>query len=186
MPAVDRDSANWRLFGGGGLLLGGLLWLVGVVLVVLGVGIGSWLGILGVLLAGIALFFVAFGETGSNGAVGASVSGKLALVALGLGWILFAFVALLATLTIAAPAVLIATAVTLVVGGGVLAALAIHRRGVARGVARWIIAVPVAWSILWAIQALGWVALLHTAIIDGVLAALYAITGVCYLLNRKG
>jgi hypothetical protein len=184
--AVDSRSANWRLFGGGGLVLGGLLWFLGVVLTAIGAGpMGAWLSIVGVLVVGVALFLVAFGQTGSNGAVGASVFGKVALVAFGIGWILFDFIALLATLTIAGPDVLLYVAVALVIGGGVLAAIAIFRRGVARGIARWVIAVPVAWGVVWAIHALGWVSLIDPAILAGVLAALYAVTGLLYLLNRK-
>ena len=64
-------------------------------------------------------------------------------------------------------------------------AIAIFRRGVARGIARWVIAVPVAWGVVWAIHALGWVSLIDPAILAGVLAALYAVTGLLYLLNRK-
>jgi hypothetical protein len=87
---VDKDSANWRLFGGGGLVVAGLLWLLGVILEVAGVvAVGGWIVIVALFLLGVALFLVAFGETGSNGAVGASVFGKVVLVAFGLGWILF-------------------------------------------------------------------------------------------------
>lgn len=184
--AVDKESANWRLFGGGGLLVGGLLWLIGVIVSVAGAGaVGSWLGIIGILVIGIALFLVAFGETGSNGAVGASAFGKVALVAFGLGWILFALIALLAILAISVPSVLAIIAGVLVVVGGVLSAFAIYQRGVARGIAKWIIALPVIWGILWVIHQLGWVAAVPQNILDGVLAGLLAITGVIYLLNRK-
>jgi len=183
---VDKDSANWRLFGGGGLLVGGLLWLISVVvgLAVPGTIVATWLAIVGLLIVGIALFLVAFGETGSNGAVGASVFGKAALVIFGLGWVLFGLVLLLAVVGTAAPAVITTIAGVLVVVGGILSAYAIWQRGVARGAARWIIVVPVVLGILFVISALGWVA------ISGwwlplLLAVAFVVTGLLYLLNRK-
>ena len=61
MVTVDRDSANWRLFGGGGLAIGGLLWLIAVIVTAVQAGpISSWLWIIGVTVVGVALFFVAF------------------------------------------------------------------------------------------------------------------------------
>lgn len=183
---VDKDSANWRLFGGGGLVVAGLLWLLGVILEVAGVvAVGGWIVIVALFLLGVALFLVAFGETGSNGAVGASVFGKVVLVAFGLGWILFGVISLLGALGIAAPTVLGVIAAVLVVVGGILSTFAIYQRGVARGIAKWVIALPVAWGILWIIHILGWVSWLGAALLAGVLGALYAITGVLYLLNRK-
>ncbi|MDF1479698.1 hypothetical protein PYV02_11455 [Leifsonia sp. H3M29-4] len=183
---VDKDSANWRLFGGGGLVVAGLLWLLGVILEVAGVvAVGGWIVIVALFVLGVALFLVAFGETGSNGAVGASVFGKVVLVAFGLGWILFGVISLLGALGIAAPTVLGVIAAVLVVVGGILSTFAIYQRGVARGIAKWVIALPVAWGILWIIHILGWVSLLSAAVLAGVLGALYAITGVLYLLNRK-
>src|SRR5688572_16009871 len=69
MVEVTERSANWRLFGGGGLLVGGLLLLLAALLPLAGTpaAVTFWLGVVGILLVGIALFFVAFGETGSNG-----------------------------------------------------------------------------------------------------------------------
>lgn len=32
MAEIDKDTANWRLFGGGGLLVGGLLWTIYMIL----------------------------------------------------------------------------------------------------------------------------------------------------------
>lgn len=184
---VDKDSANWRLFGGGGLLLGGLLWVVGVILEAAGVAaVSGWIVIVALFVLGIALFLVAFGETGSNGAVGASVFGKVVLVAFGLGWILFGLISLLGAIGVSAPTVLGTIAAVLVVVGGILSTFAIYQRGVARGIAKWIIALPVAWGILWIIHVLGWVSFLGAAVLAGVLGALYAVTGVLYLLNRRG
>ena len=52
MSNVDKDTANWRLYGGGGLLVGGFLWLLGVVLGQAGVSgdVVKWLGIIGLVI----------------------------------------------------------------------------------------------------------------------------------------
>lgn len=183
--AVDKDSANWRLLGGGGLLAGGVLWLVGALVGLAAPGpIGGWLAVIGAIVVGVALLFVAFGQTGSNGAVGADLFGKIAFVAFGLGWILFGVLGLLAAIGVAAPSVLAIIAGVLVVLGGLFSAFAVFRRGVARGAARWILFLPVLWGVLYVIVALGWVALSGWWL-AGVLALLFAITGLLYLLNRK-
>lgn len=183
---VDKDSANWRLFGGGGLLVGGLLGVIAVIIGAAGAAtVGAWIGVVGTLLIGIALFFVAFGETGSNGAVGGSVFGKIVLVGFGLGWILYGAIGLLGLLGISAPSVLGLVAAVLVVVGGVLSAVAVYQGGVARGLAKWIIALPVVWGIVLVLHQLGWVSVLGATVLTGVLAVLFAITGLLYLLNRK-
>lgn len=183
---VDKDSANWRLFGGGGLLVGGLLWLIGAAVSLTSLtSVATWVQVIGVLLVGIALFLVAFGQTGSNGAVGASVFGKAVLVAFGLGWIVVGLLWALAAGGVAGPVVLSYIAVALVVVAGILSAIAIYQRGVAKGAARWIIALPVVWGIVWAIHELGWVAFLGAAVISIVLGALYAVTGLLYVLNSR-
>jgi|GEM_PF-1719905 len=183
---VDRDSANWRLFGGGGLLVGGLLLLIGAAVYFTGYGpVSTWVQVIGVLVIGVALFLVAFGQTGSNGAVGADVFGKAALVAFGIGWLVAGLLWALAAAGVAGPLALDYIAVALVVVAGILSAVAIYRRGVARGAARWALALPVAWGIVWAIHQLGWVSFLGSAVISVVLGALYAVTGLLYLLNSR-
>ena len=182
--AVDKESANWRLFGGGGLLVGGLLWLIASIVALAAPGpIGGWLGVIGTILVGVALFFVAFGETGSNGAVGADLFGKIARVVFGLGWILFGLIAILAAVGVGISSVLAIIAGVLVVLGGLFSAFAIFQRGVARGAARWILFAPVLWGVLYVIVALGWVSLTGWWL-GAILAALFAITGLLYLLTR--
>ncbi|CAN5609194.1 hypothetical protein BH10ACT7_BH10ACT7_26530 [soil metagenome] len=186
MATVDKDSANWRLFGGGGLLVGGLLWLIAVIVGIAAPGnvVATWISIIGVLLVGVALFLVAFGETGSNGAVGASLFGKLVLVAFGLGWVVFGLVWLLAAVGVAAPSVVGLIAGVLVVVGGILSTFAIWQRHVARGAARWIIAVPVILGILFVISALGWVVITGWWL-PALVSLGFLVTGLLYLLNRK-
>lgn len=186
MATVNRDSANWRLFGGGGMLAGGLVWLIGE-LVGAFAGGGSaalWIIAIGILLVGVAQFFVAFGQTGSNGAVGASVPGKIALCALGLGWVLHAARVMSAGVGTPFPEATAYVVAALVVLGGLAAAAFVYGRGVARGAARWVLFLPVLWSALFWASAFGWVAV-GGWWLGAVLAGLFAITGLLYLLNRR-
>jgi hypothetical protein len=131
---------------------------------------------------------VAFGETGSNGAVGASVFGKLVLVALALGWLVFTVLQVTAAIGLSSPAPLTYVGGILVTGGGVLATFAVYERRVARGAARWVLAIPTVISIVWVVFAFGWIDVPFTAwdaITGLVLALAYAATGVLYLLNRE-
>ena len=183
---VSKDTANWRLFGGGGLLLGGVLGVVAVLVALAATGaVSDWLWLVGLLLIGVALFFVAFGETGSNGAVGASLFGKIALVVFGVGYVLLGIIALLAVLGVSnTPAVLTTIAAILLVVGGVLAAYAVFQRQVARGAARWVLFVPVLVGVVWALTLLDWVSF-GDWWLGLVLAAAFAVAGLLYLLNRK-
>lgn len=185
MTNIDKDTANWRLFGGTAVLIGGVIWLIGELLSLANLGqVSLWLAAIGVLLVGIGFFFVAFGQTGSNGAVGASLVGKLALVALGLGWVLHAAGVIFGSFGIAFPPVLLYIIGVLVILGGLFGAFIIYGRGVARGAAKWVLFLPVLWSILFFISSFGWVGLSGWWL-GAVLAALLAITGLLYLLNRK-
>ena len=191
MATVNRESANWRLFGGGGLIVGGLLWLIGQVLTLVLASVSvvpPFVVAVGILVIAIALFFVAFGETGSNGAVGASLFGKIVLVALGAGWVIFSVLQVTAAIGLSSPVALNYAAGILVIAGGVLSTFAIYERGVARGAARWVLAVPTVISIAWVIIAFGWIDVSFTpidTIVGLVLSLAYAATGVLYLLNRK-
>jgi hypothetical protein len=184
--AVDKDSANWRLFGGGGLLAGGLIWLVGAIVAIVAAGpIAFWLGLIGVLLVGVALFFVAFGQTGSNGAVGASLFGKIVLVVFGVGYLLVAASLLLSAFGVGVSGIVGIVAGAFVIFGGLISAYAIFQRGVARGAAKWVLFVPAVLGVLFAFTSLfgllsfggGWPFL--------VLGLGFAVTGLLYLLNRK-
>ena len=79
MNTVNKSTAYWRLLGGGGLALGGFLYALANLLNKNGDKDVFWMTVIGIAIAGVAFFFVGYGETGSNGAVGASSTGKLAL-----------------------------------------------------------------------------------------------------------
>src|SRR5690606_1957730 len=89
MTTVDKDTANWRLYGGGGLLVGGLLWLVGLILsAAAGMpDVGRWVIVIGIVVIAVGFFLVGYGQTGSNGAVGNNVMGKVGLWAAALGFL---------------------------------------------------------------------------------------------------
>lgn len=183
---VNERSANWRIFGGGAMLAGAVLWLIALVVAAAGSGgaITSWLTILGFLLLGASGFFLAFGQTGSNGVVGGSVLGKLGFVAFGVGFILLALVPLLSVFGTALPAETGTVGTVLVVIGGIIGAIVTYQKGVARGAARWFFFVPVAISIVWLFSALGWLAIGGNILVT-LLALAFAIAGTLFLLNRK-
>lgn len=182
---VNERSANWRLFGGGGLALAG----VALVIAAIAGAVGAfdawfWITIIGVLLIGVALFFVAFGQTGSNGAVGASALGKAALVVAGAAAIVYAVLGILNFFAISTPVLLSQIFLIVFVLFLLISAAVIFNRGVAKGIAKWILFVPVVLGIIWVIDAFvgfnasgfPWVSLLFGI---GIL-----LTGVFYLFNK--
>jgi hypothetical protein len=186
MARVSKTSANWRLFGGGAMFAGGLLWVIALLVASAGSGgdITTWLTIIGFLLLGASGFFLAFGETGSNGVVGGSILGKLGFVAFGVGFLLLGIVPLLGALGFSAPGGLTTLGAVLIVIGGIIGAIVTYQKGVARGAARWFFAVPVVISIVWLASTLGWLALGGNLLVT-LLAVAYAIAGLLFLLNRR-
>lgn len=184
MVEVNERSANWRLFGGGGLLVGGILLAAGILLPLAGVaGVGNWLWALGLLVIGIALFFVAFGQTGSNGAVGASTWGKLVLVVAGGAYALMGLFQILGNLNVALPAQIYTVLSIVAIVALLFSAFAIFGRGVAKGLAKWFLFLPAVLGILVLIDlftdldaSFPWIGL--------VWAILILLTGLTYLLNK--
>lgn len=185
MVQVNERSANWRLLGGGGLLLGGLAVTVSAIAWAVGaLDVGFWANVIGVLLIGVALFFVAFGETGSNGAVGASSAGKISLVIAGGSAIVFAVLGILGAFGVATPTLLTQIFLILFVVFLLISAIVIYGRGVAKGIAKWALIVPALVGIIWIIdsftgftaQGFPWVSLLF-----GITTLL---TGLFYLFNK--
>ena len=180
MANVSTRTANWRLFGGGGLILGGLLFTLHVVLAQAGIPtLGPWLFVISLLVLAVALVLVAFGETGSNGAVGKYLLGKVALVVYAAGFLLFAVNA-----ATALGSVVVTIAALLVIVGGLLSAYAIYQKHVAKGAARWFLFLPAVIGALWAIG-IAFVAALQLWWLALLLALLLAITGALYLLNSR-
>ncbi len=180
---VNERTANWRLFGGGGLILGGVLWLI-VALAGVGGALGTWLQIIAYIALAVAGFMLAFGQTGSNGVVGGSVLGKLGFVAFGLGFALLAVVPLLGFAGVSLPSVLATVAVVLIALGAIVGAIVAFQKGVARGVARWIFFVPAVLALVWMFVTLGWVAIGGNVLVILLTIAL-VLAGVAYLLNRR-
>lgn len=183
---VNERSANWRLFGGGGMLAGGLLWLIALIVAAAGAGgpISSWLTTIGFLLLGASGFFLAFGETGSNGVVGGSLIGKLGFVVFGVGFLLVGLVPLLGAFGVALPAGAITVGSVLIVIGGIIGAIVTYQKGVARGVARWFFAVPVVLSLVWMLATSNVLAIAGN-ILPTLVALAYTLAGLLFLLNRR-
>ena len=180
MANVSSRTANWRLLGGGGLILGGILWTLHAVLVQAGIlSLGPWLYVVALIVVAVALVLVAFGETGSNGAVGDWVLGKAALIVYAAGFLLLAVNA-----AAALGATVVAIAAVLVILGGLVSAYAINKKGVAKGAARWFLFIP---AVVGALLAIGvaFVPALNLWWLGLALAVLLGITGVLYLFNSR-
>ncbi|MER3389526.1 MAG: hypothetical protein RJQ01_05785 [Microcella sp.] len=183
---VRKDSANWRIFGGGAMLAGSVAWLIALLIQAAGQGgeISTWLTIIGFLLLAASGFFLAFGQTGSNGVVGGSVLGKLGFVAFGVGFLLMAIVPLLAALGVALPGELVTVGAILLVVGGIVGAIVTYQKGVARGSARWFFAIPAVVALIWVATTLGWIAIGGNILVT-ILVIAYAVAGLLFLLNRR-
>jgi hypothetical protein len=180
---VNERTANWRLFGGGGLIVGGVLWLI-VALAGVGGALGTWLQIIAYIALALAGFALAFGQTGSNGVVGGSVLGKLSFIAFGVGFALLALLPLLGFVGVGLPPVLATVAIVLIAIGAVIGAVVAYQKGVARGIARWIFFVPAVLALVWLFVTLGWV-VIGGPILVILLTLTLAVAGVAYLLNRR-
>ncbi|HRN30178.1 MAG TPA: hypothetical protein PK781_09005 [Terrimesophilobacter sp.] len=185
MTTVDKDTANWRLYGGGGLLVGGLLWLVGVILSgVAGMpDVGRWVTVIGVVVVAIGLFLVAWGQTGSNGAVGNNMMGKVGLWAAAIGFLAWG---LLPVFEVGGD--WLGWLVLVLVGlGSLIAAVIIMQKGVARGLAKWMMFAVAIVAIVYFLGAFGVLAMGGDVMM--VLAYLFpvvvALTGIVYVLNKK-
>lgn len=184
MVEVTKKSANWRLFGGGGLLVGGLLWALAAILGLAGVGaVAGWLGAIGLLVIGIAHLFVAFGETGSNGAVGASGWGKVVLVVAALGWALLGVNGIIGQVSGSGVDWLSTVGIVLALVGGILSAIAVFGRGVAKGIAKWAMFVPVVIAAVYYLLGLAGMSAGYEWL--GIVTAIaFLLTGLAYLFNK--
>lgn len=190
MSKITERTANWRLFGGGGFVVAGLLLLLGY---------GSFFsvpsGLTGiytslvegslwpiyVLAAGFIVFgasfgFVAFGQTGSNGAVGNLLWGKIVLLIAGILWVLVGAQYLMPVLTRAIPQEYL---LYLAVIAGVVANIAILQKDVVRGIARFAL---FATSLLVLVPVLVPGASMWGSLL---LAAAVLVNGALYLFNGK-
>lgn len=182
MSTVDKNTANWRLFGGGGLLLGGILWLVTVVAgPAMGAEVTKWLTLVALVVVALGFFFTSWGQTGSNGAVGGSMFGKLGLWLAALGTLLWAIMPLFA----AGDKTLTLVVAILVVAGTAIAAVVIMQKGVARGLAKWAMVVVFILALLYFLGVVVPIAALADSVMLIIFAIVVALTGLLYLLNKK-
>ena len=184
MTNVDKDTANWRLYGGGGLLVGGLLWLLTIVLAQGGTsgGVMTWVGVIGLVIVAIGFFLVGWGQTGSNGAVGDSMLGKVGLWAAAVGTLLWALVPAFGGMVDGGLGWVIAI---LIVVGTLMAAIAIMQKRVARGLAKWAMFLVFLLALFYFLGTVGGVGSLASWVIALIFAIVVALTGLLYLLNKK-
>jgi len=180
---VNERTANWRLFGGGGLVLGGVLWLIATI-VGTGGALDTWLRIVAFIALAVAGFMLAFGQTGSNGVVGGSVLGKLGFVAFGIGFALLALGPLLGLAGTTLPAGFETVGIVLIAIGAVVGAIVVYQKGIARGIARWIFAVPALLAVVRMLVTIGLIALTGNFLVI-LLSLALALAGVAFLLNRR-
>lgn len=188
-PAARADPltgtvplAQWRQLGGGGLVLAGVLQSAGAVVTAFPdvLGPSAWFFPLADLFLAIAAAFVAFGSTGSNGAVGTSVLGKLATVVFGIGWLV-----VFATGVFGGGSALTTyIALALVAVGGLVAGLVILSRGVATGVAGYAFIVMVVFGGLYLAESAASL-LPHDWWVGLVFGLLVVATGVAYVASRQ-
>lgn len=180
MANITSRTANWRLLGGGGLLVGGLLFALHVILVQSRVLFtGPWIFVVALLIIAVALVPLAFGETGSNGVVGNYTLGKFALAIYATAFMLFAVNA-----AAALGIVVVSIAAALLIVGGLVSAYTISRKRVAKGAARVFFFAPALVGALWAMGVV-WVAGLNLWGIQLAFALLLAIAGGLFLVNSR-
>jgi len=173
MASVTARTANWRLFGGAALVAGGVLWLAYQL-----VGTQLWIITLAYFILAAGLVVMAFGQSGGNGAVGRDTLGKVALIVYAAGWALLG----LATIVALPPGSQLLAGLFLI-GGGLVAALAVYKERVAKGAARWILFLPAGAGAIWALQLLGLD--FGFPLLGSLVALLFIVAGVLYLLNDR-
>ena len=185
MATVDKDTAHWRIYGGGGLLVGGILWLLAVIIGQVAPDAGTavkWLGVVGLVVVAIGFVLVAWGQTGSNGAVGSSMLGKVSLLAAGLGTLIWALVPAFGGTR---DGVLGWAIAILVVLGTLLGAVVVMQKGVAKGLAKWAMFLVALLALLYFLGTVAAVAALANWVIGLVFAIVVALTGLIYVMNKK-
>lgn len=186
MASVSTTKMGWRRIGGGGLVLGAVLWAASLLL-----GLGSegslqfaLTGLTFVVL-GLAVLAVGLGPAGAGGAVGRSTFGRVSAGGFGVGWVLAGLFLLLADFGILADAGQVVTVIVgvLIAVGGILTAIAIYRAGVATAISRWILFAPAIWGVLWVLSSQGLVSI-GGAWLYWIFAILWAAAGLVYLAKR--
>ncbi|MEO6941769.1 MAG: hypothetical protein ABI238_06370 [Terrimesophilobacter sp.] len=181
---MNKNTANWRLYGGGGMLVGGVFWAIMEILAAGGTAtdVAKWLGIIGLIVVAIGFFLVGWGETGSNGAVGNSMLGKVGLSAAALGTLLWGLLPIFNVPVAGNWSWVIAI---LIVVGTLLGAIAIMQKRVARGLAKWAMFLVFLLALIFFLGVVGGVGALANWVIGLIFAIVVALTGLLYLLNRK-
>lgn len=184
MATVDNKSANWRLYGGGGLLVGGVLWILSIILVQAATSaeLGKWLLFFGLLVVAVGFFVLAWGQTGSNGVVGGNMLGKVGLWAAAIGFLLWALATIVAGMATSTLFVIVAL---LIVIGTFMAAIGIMQKGIAKGLGKWAMFLVFLLALLFFLGVVASVAALTNWVVALIFAIVVALTGLIYLMNRR-
>lgn len=180
------ERFSWRRLGGGGIALGGALWMIASLVAFIAFGTAVLaLTYAGVLLVGAGLHFLVTGERGSRGAAGSSTWAWIAVETYAAGYLILGFTALIASIGVGLPEILPILAAVLIVVGGPAAAFGIFFSRVVSGVPRWLMFAPAFWGIVNLLALFG-LSPVNGSLLPAVLGALFVITGLAYLIPRPG
>jgi hypothetical protein len=188
--------ARWSTLGGGGLVASfGLLLVATLLEYGLLAAPTEWTPLTGVflalfavslLLALLAVVALALGSTGSDGIVGRSTLGRVALIAYGVLWLAMETLYLVAVYVVGDADLLAVTGVlgVLMSVSSIIAAVVIAVKGVAVGVGRWSMIAAIVVSAVTGGAATGTGDALTITVLHGISALGMLLVGVSYLVDR--
>ena len=182
----DGGRVRWRAWGGGGLAVGGVLWVVATFVGIASVtAVGLAASLLAIIGLGFGLVYVSYGSTGTDGAVGGWAFGRAAIVSFAAGYLLLGVTGGVSAFGIAVSELLPLLACALIVVGGPAAAFAVFRAGVVSGIPRWLLFLPAGWGILYVLSIFGLLPI-GGVLLPATLGVLFAVTGLGYAIPRPG
>jgi len=195
MMDSSTDARRWQHWGGGGLIAAAILQALGLVgyyltsvrMPAVALPIAEGFALLSATALLLATFPLALGTTRSNGIVGASVTGRVGLIATGV-FVMLARVTMLLFFSAGFPLVgTLAAAVDVFEGVAAVAALVasvvIWRQAIATGIARWSLFASVVTTIV--AELLSGYSSTISWTLAGLSIAALAFAGLSYLRNRQ-
>jgi hypothetical protein len=189
MAKAESNLSTWRMYGGGGLLVGGFLWLVAVIVGNVASSTDTafrWVELVGLIVVGLGFIVLAIGRSGSNGVVGKNLVGKIALWVAAFGFLVWGIWDIFTTSfpdTSKLPGVaqwIIAIAIFL---GTVVAAAIIQLNGTARIIGKWALYAVALLALLFLLLPVFGITALDVWWVGFIFAIVTALTGLAYLLN---
>ncbi|MFC4242904.1 hypothetical protein ACFOYW_05935 [Gryllotalpicola reticulitermitis] len=189
MAKTESTLTTWRAYGGGGLLIGGFLWLVAVIVCQLASSTDTafrWVELVGLIVVGLGFIVLAIGRSGSNRIVGKNLVGKIALWVAAFGFLVWGIWDIVtrsfpdATKLPDIAQWIIAIAIFV---GTVVAAVTIQWRGVAGPIGKWALYAVALLALLFLLLPLFSVTGLGVWWVGFIFAIITALTGLAYFLN---